>query len=378
MRLLSLCLLIVITASCRDATQILAEYRPYDKNKPKSFVESLLKAEYDEEMRSATILVYPNPNEVTNFEYAPAQTKDATSWWERLMNLLPYTHRHPRGFDRNLNNSKKIEWMVVTVLSMSEIRDTYYQRLVPKEVEQKRHKLAQEEYHTTLNDNPKFKCYRLLTDSKQCKILPGDDTRDKPVKKLNCKKFLRYTYHDLDAETKTLHDNMRTLCEVSQKKIDNIAAEVEGITEIRKRAKEYVVELLSKAKEVTGINYLFACNTHDDPQNDSRSLLKLSKDRKAVENLKLFIDFSLQDPTLAGFQEYSMENGKISDLQFYQNQDGVQILKFEIDNSEFIVKAETALHMSSSMGMRFVGVIWAHYPDGVKRRGVIKLEFNLK
>ena len=150
---------------------------------------------------------------------------------------------------------------------------------------------------------------------------------------------------------------------------------------VRVSAESVVLDVLLETEKVTDLVFAAKASTIEKPDSiGEESIIRFNNDQTAIEELKLYIDFLPGNSTVTGYHEYSIENGKISDVEMTTSNYGVKklSLKLELPDMTYFINADISVAPMPT-GMRIVdSAAKVVFKNGKERVGVFKLELDLE
>ncbi len=340
----------------------------------------------DVNMRAMTLLSYPLSRDIRSWSFsASEETKDS---WSMFLDSLKFKDRLVTSFDQDLDPTRKIQEIVTLVQSAGESRDQAFKKLSPlkKELQRIDADIAKAKADLTPKDLETMTCFYAKKPSAgknfECKSkLEGDYNKEKTTNL--CKDFLKFKFIDSEVEARII--NAQTSCNELQTVLDDFKTkskivddQIASYVAVRSAGESVVIDLLQSVENANpGLVLIATGGTIEKNKDASEPLSQIHFNGNAIDAISLIIDFGPNLSSGSGKVEYSLENGKITNLCFKQENDGVWTLKFNIVTSDFIVKTNMAYSVHPTLGLRFVGDAHFHYPNGEVRKGVMKLEFDI-
>lgn len=330
------------------------------------------------EMRSSSIVLYPNPQELAGMSFDPVSTNETLeeSGWIQVISKLSYQNRIPRGFSADLDNREKVKNTVHIILSISDARDKFFREsgLFQKDLDKKQKKLENLQNEVTT----KYICF-YPKDSEVGHVCESQAHANdaNPLTEVadNCSTLDEWKFNFDEARHAQFRlelDSCLSLVSNYRKfRADIKKSKIGPLNELRKQGKGVVTEMLKQMELYNKQRYLLTAATNEDPANDDTiSRLVFNKIGDEVEIFEIYLDSN------SGFKMYSLENGGISKLRWYKDEDNVSVLSFSLIDEKFSIEAKLAATITDIFDLRFVGDIV--YKEGnISRRGVMKLEFDL-
>lgn len=330
----------------------------------------------DETMRTASIVLYPNPQELKGVSYTPNE-----DLWQMVMENLPYGHIVPFGFAQDEISDLKNGAVVHIVLSISDARDRFY--LVAQKGEQELEQKEKEIDELVSKTTQAYPCYYLQEGEgqKSCqkKAHEGDSEAHAFIAK-SCKELGTLKY-DFTPEEQAHFQEEVDFCNQSFNQYRSyrrdVKKEVIGKNmELRDMAKGIVTDMLRQLEVKTKQRYLFTASSKEDPTpDDIKSTIELEGqglDRK-VKNLALYLDDG------NGPKMYSTQNGKIKDVVYLYHERPSSLdffsLDFTLTGDDFTIKAHLSEDSRGFFDLRYIGDI-TYYQGDIVRKGVMKLEWS--
>jgi len=367
-------------AELKTAPTVLVEQVQNSKLTPKDVVA-------DTNMRAMTLLSYPLARDISDWDFEiKEETKDS---WTMFLDSLKFKDRLVTSFSKDLDSTTKIQEIVTLVQSAGESRDQAFKKMSPlkKELQKIDTEIANAKIDLTPKDLESITCFYAKKPSAgksfECKSkLEGEYNKEKTSNV--CKDFLKFKF--IDAEIETRIENAQISCNELQVRLDDLKTKSKIVDDqiatyvaLRSAGESIVIDLLQSVENKNpGLVLIATGGTIEKNKDPSEALSQIHFKDNALDAISLIIDFGPNLSSGSGKVEYSLENGKITNLSFKKESDGVWTLKFNIVTSDFIVKTNMAYSVHPTLGVRFVGDAHFHYPNGEVRKGVMKLEFDVK
>lgn len=363
------------------------------KNVQNNFVEKRLteklepnELKVDSRVRAMTLLSYPISQDLTGWSF---QIENETqSSWDLFLQSLTFGSKIRTLFDNSTSEQKNIIDIVMVVQSAGESRDQAYKKIVPLKKELaaldiEMENIKQEKTPIDLQNTICFHAKRPTgTKPFECKT-KADDTYSKAKTADNCRDFLRFNFLDIDNSPNILEQQEKCMAvqlELNTLRENSLIIDQKIASEmlIRSAGESVVIDLLQSIEKAKSNLVLIATaatlEKNKDPK-DTISEIVIEKDN-TLSTFKLIIDFGPNLSSGSGKIEYSQEAGNIKNLSFKKENDGIWTLRFELLTDDFVIKTNLSYSNHSTLGMRFVGDAHFYYPNGVVRKGVMKLEFD--
>lgn len=340
----------------------------------------------DPRVRSMTLLSYPIANDIEGWSFA-IQEETRTSW-DLFIQSLSFGDKIKTSFDNKSSTMANIVDLVNVVQSAGESRDQSFKKIVPlkKELAKIDVEMGTLKTEQTPKDLESFVCYyaKRPTGTKpfECKTTK-DETYSKEKSVDNCRDFLRLKFLDITDNTTIAErivqcDNLQIELDGLKEKSLSIDQKIADEQLVRSAGESVVIDLLQSIEKHQSNLVLIATGAtleKNKDQNDPVSRIVIEKDN-SISEFNLIIDFGPNLSSGSGKIEYSREADNIKNLSFKKEEDGVWTLRFDLVTSDFTVKTTLAYSSHPTLGMRFVGDAHFYYPNGMIRKGVMKLEFD--
>lgn len=340
----------------------------------------------DPRMRSMTLLSYPVTNDIEGWSFSIQE--ETRSSWDLFIQSLSFGDKIKTNFDNNSSPMANIIDVVNVVQSAGESRDQSFKKIVPlkKELAKIDVEINALKTEQTPKDLETFVCYysKRPTGTKpfECKTTK-DETYSKERTVDNCRDFLRLKFIDISenptiAERIVQCDNLQLGLDELKEKSLTIDQKIANEMLVRSAGESVVIDLLQSIEQHQKNLVLIATGAtleKNKDQNDPVSKIVIEKNN-SISEFNLIIDFGPNLSSGSGKVEYSREAGNIKNLSFKKEEDGVWTLRFDLVTSDFTIKTTLAYSSHQTLGMRFVGDAHFYYPNGMVRKGVMKLEFD--
>lgn len=399
-----------LVASCGVKTE--------DKNLTSNLIKTPLvqkatikASDLDPLVRSITLIAYPNEAEMEGFEFVvddevfsrvfEAQKteykKGDSSLVEFTSDIVSYGDKMPRGIAKNLSNAKKVSDLVKQLVNIGDVRDKAYLAFVKNEVAVSEVRDVVVAADETVSNDLTFYKIKDAGDYKNKLILSKlDGYNVSKVTTKTCDQLLTKRIDDvamdlLSEEEKSLLASIVENCnsittqvsvlnavEKAQKNLIYDAGSKTIVSEsIYYNGKTYVTNMLDALRDHSGKTYLstgvykesILDGTYPDPEDFSTVVLNSNGD--GFETFKLRLDFLGR-----GVKTYSVENGAIQDLYFTETSLGEKVLHFKLVTKDVTVSAKLGMTFIPYMGLRFIGDADFKFANGIKNRGVMKIEVD--
>ena len=382
MKKINLLILSLVLISCgREADEPQVQQFTFNQMEVVSFSAD---KEVSSEVRSATIVVVPERQDVKDLEFRPLEGETADEWND-LFNSLDYAEFLPKEFSKETALDKKILGVQEVVMASGALRDDFLRSISAQEklLESKSEALREFENTSGMNDVTCFYKDRPRRGKPYvCRFEESIAEGFKRTKSFySCEKWPLFTL-DSGQETMgqfSIHQNISNSCLSLQKQVDEVNEKIQNFKAVRKSAENVVLDLLLETEKTTSLVFAAKASTIEKPDSiGPESSLVFSEDLNSVEEFKLYIDFLPGNASKVGYYEYSMENGSITNVELYVSELGVKKLKFnlKLPDMEFVVNADVSMS-PMPMGMRVVdSEAEVTFKSGEKRNGVFKLEFD--
>lgn len=355
--------------------------------------------EIDNNIRSTTLLIYPNANDLTEFEF----NSPTLQAWEGVKEILPYGDSVIPFIPKSMSSFDKASEIIFTIISAGQARDDAYVAMKKAEQQLNFHLKERDELLKETEVKLDFfsdlwevsECYYQKRPKKGekfiCKLEKDDDfKRRKRIR--DCDDIVEIEFLNLSASELSLTENIQLGCETALQEEDNIKngpikqlieeqqAIITKNSQYRDDGKQVVIDLLEGTLEKINSNVFLTTGAENEKPNDTGpySIIKFSPDKNTIQQLSLRLDLGRNYSEGAGFKEYSLANGRITDLLYYRKSDLEKALEFKINTNDFVIEAELYESIQPYHGLRYVGDLLVRYPDGTTREGVGKIEVALK
>jgi len=403
-KIIYLCFLVVI--GCAPKAELKkADFKVFPKKVINAMSSDVRKLEFETEMRDVTIVAYPTLEEVKGFTFTPRD--EVKPSWDNVVSKLTdnYQSRLQTTFDNQMSNDKKLGTIVTLVQTAGEVRDGQYQNKVPLEVKSEKNWKKIDELKAEIEPMidevlDSYPCYYVKRARRgqmwTCEITNTNGTRSRPKTARKCADLDYFGYANMTDEDGQTFETQKTLCTELKENLDQsteslktkneeIDATLREIKQVRFDGQSVVIELLESIEKYSEGTFLSSSSSKskkldcpgDEVGTKCLSSIKFSEDKKTIEELKLFTSFGVYAKDKLPLEEYSLENGRIQDLEFYRTTYGGQILSLTLKTDLFDIKAELSMTYRDDFGLRFVGETKMYHGDKV-RRGVMKLEVDKK
>jgi hypothetical protein len=369
-----------------------------------------------EEVRSITMLIYPNSNDLKGFTFSPAEDKKDS--WDQFLASINYAKMIKTNYAGMSANDMAVQ-TIFTVVSAGESRDNaFYDRYVTRKnrlaLEAQKEELSTppEELQNSLDQlkkdlKPFSVCFYKKSEAPSsdeesylCKTKKDGDYKKKKKARNKCERTFRYNFIDLDEEEAIAFAEMKDLCLQTQAELENFLSGSESKIQqvetqisaseseerrlfiLREAGKSVVLDLLQTAETYrfnqTRQNIPFVGTGSTKEQIDGDVSRLTYNEEGLIDELKLFLDFGTYFSGGSGAKEYSLANGKIKNVRYYKKNSQVIKLEFIIDAGDFTLFADLSETIQDGFGIRYVGEMTASYRDGTSRKGVLKIELDQK
>lgn len=356
-------LLLVVVSGCGPK----AEVAPTENSRfPVGYRQfSFTDKQIDPEVRSITLLTMPVEKDVEGFSYEP-DPRD----WNIVFSSIPYGNRVPFGIPLNMDSFNKTAQVVYTVMVSGDVRNFSYERIKAQQKEKAR---ILDRLNQLLVLHP---CYTgLRPNHRSCFAHQSDMTVDTPRIADSCDVLSRWRWMNLTPEEEeSLSLNLQTCRDVDGGRVAQIDQQIALDEDIRDKAKGIVLDLLNKAERHAGTNFVAtgATKSEEDTINGYKSLIQMSDDRRSFTQFQLAVDFNIG----RGYQLFSLENGLIRDFVYEELAPGIWQLTFKLFTERFWLDAELSMDVNDIYDLRFSGDTNVYFPDGVIRKGLMKMELD--
>lgn len=363
------CLAIIFT-SCGRTPEYVEISSSIFANKTLDF--SYADKEIDSYVRSITLLNFPDKSEIGRFDYEIDKAK-----FDSVFGSIPNSDRVPHRVWSSFSGFKKVETITYLVLRAGDARDKGQ-----VEIEKTEAKINAIKDNLT-NILSRHTCYVIKTgpNRRKCKAQPDADTNDEGKVANTCDQlfrwidkgdFIEYTEEDYAKA----HTDIAECNSSGGSDLENLENYILEQSTMRETAKGIVLEMLHEAEEYTDELYVATAATKTDKDEVTylESHIEMNSDRTAFTKFSLAIDFGIGK----GFEMYSLENGRIENLTFQKGRDGVEVLRFSMNNGIYRTDAELSTTVANYFDLRFAGETTVTLPNGKTRKGVMKIELDFK
>jgi len=330
-------------------------------------------SDYESDIRSVTLLAYPNASDLANFSFGvedrykdlfKARYVDYKSEQKEERFLLSQRASSMQlGIPMDMAGAVKYSTIVNQIISVGFLRDAAFkEQLITEEV--------QDEMYSDIETMFEELSFFAVLDEEGTYKLEADLTTDSESEEFyDCEEYTESVEVLITtAGTQSIKETIDSEC----KSYDKATAQVELLmNDIYGLGEGYVLEMLGEVQKASGRNFL-TTTMAIDRDSDEYSQISISEDGSSVEGITLYTD--INDGT--GYNEYSTENGKISNVKFYTSKSGAKLLEFEMKTSLYTVKTKLGMTVMDYYDLRFVGDATFFYNDGQVRDGVMKIEVN--
>lgn len=328
--------------------------------------------EIDSYVRSVTLLNFPDQKEIGGFTYEIDEAK-----YNNVFGAVPNTTRVPHEVGPTLNGFQKVQTITYLVLRAGDARDKGQVEI------EKTEKKIETVKETLSNILSRHTCYKIKSgpNKRKCKATPDEETDTEGKVANTCDQlnrwiekgdFVEYTDEDL-ARAQT---DIEECNSAGGSDIGDLENYIVNQSTMREEAKGIVLEMLHEAEEQTGELYVATAATKSDKDEVTylESHIQMNKDRSVFTEFSLAIDFGIGK----GFEVYSLENGRIENFTFEKRADGVEVLRFSMDNGVYRTDAELSTTVADYFDLRFAGETTVTLKNGKTRKGVMKIELDFK
>lgn len=329
--------------------------------------------DFESDIRAVTLLAYPNAQDLKNFSYdlapkyanllgAKFNNYRAEGFPESFL-LSERASKQKLGISSALTPNEKYATIVNQIISIGFLRDSAFkQQLITEEVQLEIYSDIE-----TLFEDLFF--FPVIDEDGTYKLVADETTEEEGESFYDCEEYTdsveTLVVDNSTSSTKTSIENQCQSFDKASSQVEFLINQVYGLGE------GYVLQLLDAVQKDIGRNFL-TTTMAIDRDTDEYSQLTLSEDGNTVEELTLFVDINDKN----GYNEYSLENGKIKNLKFYKGESGAKVLEFEMVTDLYTVKTKLGMSVMDYYDLRFVGDATFHYKDGQVREGVMKIEVN--
>ena len=372
-------------ASCgREAiVPNIENYNSYGTKKP-TIIPSTANQKASEGIRNATIIVAPEIQDLNDLDFRPLEGSTSSDW-ESLWSELPYANLLLNDFSRHIDIEKRILALNEIIIASGAYRDQAALDIfkLKKKLKVEEDSLRSFEVENKLED---IACYYSRRPRRgkpyNCSLTKTEEFR-RSKKFYSCQEWKKF---ELIAGQET-HENYSRFqlinqgCQELQEKVSVYSNKVKHLQSVRVSAESVVLDVLLETEKVTDLVFAAKASTIEKPDSiGEESIIRFNNDQTAVEELKLYIDFLPGNSTVTGYHEYSIENGKISDVKMTTSNYGVKklSLKLELPDMTYYVNADISVAPMPT-GMRIVdSAAKVVFKNGKERVGVFKLELDLE
>jgi hypothetical protein len=336
---------------------------------PKSGNFNLLtNQDVNEEVRDASILVYPNDSDFEGYSNTlPKNIYDAlfTGGFKKINRSIP----------KNASNYEKKRRFVQQIMGIGAARDRYFVEMLKNDVEIE--KLAADLKSDIFE---KYPCYQFKDgeNKNKCTLTKSDATKPKAKVQKNCKRFRSYLKRFVvisDAD-KAAYESAITKCFEDNEVLQGYKDANKQLDLDRTAGRDAAFQLLETVQDRSGLKYYASVTA-----SESKVVLKRITD-VTDEGVEITLGYEVEEIELKMFNGndtsvYSTSGGEIVVQSFEQRKDGNKILKIKIDLQEFVIETDLWFATHANFDLRLVSKdLFATYPDGSKREGVMKIELD--
>ena len=358
-------------------------------------------------MRSMTFLMYPLPEDLNGFTYEVGESSKES--WDTVLADIPYADRLTIEIDESQSNFDKVMNMVTNIMSIGESRDNAFKKMVPLQRENDELSAIIIEKKAGFKSKLEaFTCFYKDRPARganyECQSTRSRDARRKKIAR-KCRDLNKFTFTFTNIDEQTAFDTFKAECPVEeralkaelkplQERSDELSESIEVYDNLRTAGESLVLEMLQNAEKHNGKKVYVATGATKEKVDDDEAMSSITfgPDNQTITDMTLLVDFGLNfDYVITGYQEYSMNNGKIKNVSFKTLSNNVTLLTFDLhatktkeledgsmaDETMFVVSAELSMTNQDYMDIRFVGETKITYPNGKRARGAMKLEFDI-
>lgn len=380
-------------------------------NNPLTQNATVKPSELDTAVRSVTLIAYPNSNEMNGFSYEVADEvfekvffsektifeKEENNLREMTSDIVSYGQKMPRGIAKNISNDKKVSHLITQLVNIGDVRDKAYESFVINEsaasplrdiISVVDERVSSELTFFKINDQGEYKNKLILSKLDGYKV--------SKVTTKNCDQLINRRLSDVATDLLSVSESevlysiveecnslittktvLNTVEKAQKNLIFDFSANVIASESIYYNGKTYVTSMLDALRDHTKKTFLstgvfkesILDGTYPDPLEIST--IELDDSAESFKTFSLRLDFLGR-----GVKTYSVENGLISKLRFSTTSLGEKVLHFELNGGDVVVKAKLGMTFIPRMGLRFIGDADFFFVNGVKNRGVMKIEID--
>ena len=373
----------ILLASCSPKVSDIKAPRSYlaEGTRP-LLLSGLENRKMDSEIRSISFVIYPTQEDLKGFEYAP--NEEMAALWDSVASYLPYGDRLKRSYRREESEDVKLSKMVTTIVSVSDFRTNTFRAMVPLQQEAEQMATSIRRENSSLKEELReLSCFYMEEaedGTYQCQWERTDNgLQEKSLG--SCRSLEKHHFsQDSSAQSIVLEELTRE-CQglaVQRKERSGILEQINVQSELREQSGWLLLDLLLAAEKHSKEKVFLALGASKERKSEGESIsstLTMGPTASSFEELRLLLDFGSNYSDGAGFQEYSTNNGKITELRL--NKKGwADVLEFTIHTSDFRVEASLSMTVQDYVDWRFVGDIRVIYPDGSVGGGLMALELD--
>lgn len=345
-----------------------------DSNKFNKLVRQNLEVDYtaiNEEIKSGTVLVYPQVGDVGNYTY----TFDPEIYETVIGSVKGAKERVPSTIAKSMMAEDKVVTIVKVIQLVGIARDNAQVKISDND---KLIASIQEQISPLLDA---YTCYKIKSgvNENKCskvRIKDGEDKTERRAEMFRvCNDLSKVvdSYIDMTEEEALQLSQDASKCQsIEKNRIESLRLDNEHQKTIRDYGKALFLNMMGSLEESNGKLYRFVFSGSEDSYDDV-SKITFSEDGTQVENLSLFIDFNLGK----SFQTYSLEEGNLKILQYVDDAlTNTKLLEIEIDTGKFLVRSKLYMSDSNVFGVRLVGEADFIYPDNKVWQGVIRMDLE--
>ncbi|EQC49888.1 putative lipoprotein [Bacteriovorax sp. BSW11_IV] len=345
-----------------------------DSNKFNKLIRQNLEVDYtaiNEEIKSGTVLVYPQVGDVGNYTY----TFDPEIYETVIGSVKGAKERVPSTIAKSMMAEDKVVTIVKVIQLVGIARDNAQVKISDND---KLIASIQEQISPLLDA---YTCYKIKSGANENKcskvrIKDGEDKTERRAEMFRvCNDLSKVvdSYIDMTEEEALQLSQDASKCQsIEKNRIESLRLDNEHQKTIRDYGKALFLNMMGSLEESNGKLYRFVFSGSEDSYDDV-SKITFSEDGTKVENLSLFIDFNLGK----SFQTYSLEEGNLKILQYVDDAlTNTKLLEIEIDTGKFLVRSKLYMSDSNVFGVRLVGEADFIYPDNKVWQGVIRMDLE--
>ncbi len=334
------------------------------------------------EVRKGTMIIFPAGEELKDFEYEFPEAE-----WVPVISegRLPYGKQLPRVLKKEDTSANKIKNLANILLSIGKLKDISFRLYAG--VDMKGDVLKGQKNQVIASVG----CYEIKEgeNAGKCKIAPDETTEEKVTRtKRTCKKLSKHMdrFIELNEQQTALFAGTLQKCNMIEGGQAQVKAKIKKIKAITDAGESLAVGATTAYGDHIGRVHLplIASESRNAPDGFDESVIKFNKDMTKVEELKLAINFGGGNE----YPNYSIENGKILNVNLSETAKGSKYLEFTI-NGPVIVTAKLSITSEEIsivkdgpsprfVNVRLKGETQNIFPNGDVRKGVMAIELSSK